>query len=204
MGEGAAAAGLAGGVLGTGALPVLGAAAGTILAGAALGTMTGIGTGVANNLEHRLMTGVHWLGGEMGHLAHNAGTIEAQERGIDARPAPMALGRDRAVGPDHMAQPQLAHSSYEQARQHAGSGAPGGAPSAPSSATTVSIPSASTFLPSRRGSGHAMRDMPLPNFPGGMHGPRPLTNVERAALHREATTTRRDARPIHGHGLGRA
>jgi hypothetical protein len=118
----------------------------------------------------------------------------------------MALGWDRAVGPDHMAQPQLAHSSYEHARQQAavvpGSSAPGVAPSGPSSATTVSIPSASTFLPSRR-SGQPMRDVPLPNFPGGMHGPRPLTNVERAVLHREASARTRYARPTHDHGLGR-
>ena len=208
VGEGVAATGLAGGVLGPAFIPVLGAAAGTLLAGAALGTMTGIGTGIANNLENRLMTGVHWLGHEMGHLAHNAGAIEAQERGIDARPAPMALGWERAAGPDHMVQPQsAAPSSYEHARQHANS--------ALSSATTVSLPgSASTFLPSRPlmgSAGRPMRDIPMPNFPGGLHGPRPLTNVERAALHREASTNPRYTRPLgatpgaplHGHGLGR-
>ena len=208
VGEGVAATGLAGGVLGPGLVPVLGAAAGTLLAGAALGTLTGIGTGIADNLEHRLATGVHWLGEEMGHLAHNAGAIGAQERGIDARPAPMALDWERAVGPHQMAQPLLSPppSSYEHARVSA-------ANSALSSATTVSIPSASTFLPSRQSIGRPMHDIPLPNFPGGMNGPRPLTQVQRAALHRDhaATSSLRSTRPPgaapgappHPHGLGR-
>jgi hypothetical protein len=152
-------------------------------------------------LEHRLMTSIHRLGDEIGHLGHNAGALEAQERGIDARPAPMAIGWDRAAGPDRMVRTQpLAPPSYEHARQQAASG------SALSSATTVSLPgSASTFLPSRHdgSSGRPMRDMPLPNFPGGMSGPRPLTSVERAALYRDASTNPRHARPFHGHGLGR-
>ena len=193
-GEGLAAAGLTGGVLGAGALPVMAAAAGTLLTGAAIGGLTGMGGGIVNNLEHRLMTSIHRLGDEIGHLGHTAGALEAQERGIDARPAPMAIGWDRAVGPDRMVNPQpLAPPSYEHARNAAGSGTL-------SSATTVSIPgSASTFLPSRG----AMRDIPMPNFPGGMAGPRPLTNVERAALYRDASAPRY-ATPLHGHGLGRA
>jgi len=199
-GEGLAAAGLTGGVLGAGALPVLAGVAGTLMAGAAIGSLTGIGGGVVNNLEHRLMTSIHRLGDEIGHLGHNAGALEAQERGIDARPAPMAIGWERAAGPDRMVRTQpLAPPSYEHARQQA-------AGSVLSSATTVSLPgSASTFLPSRHdgSSGRPMRDMPLPNFPGGMSGPRPLTNVERAALYRDASTNPRHARPFHGHGLGR-
>ena len=202
MGEGAAAAGLTGGVLGPALVPVLGAAAGTILAGAAIGTMTGIGTGVAGNLENRLMTGVHWIGDHLGHVAHNAGALDAHERGIDARPAPMALDWDRAVGIDHRAQPRLESGSYEHARQFASAGSLAAAAAVPvpstigslSSGTTVSIP---------RSSRSSIHDLPLPNFPGGMNGPRPLTNVERSVLNREASANLRYARPPHGHGIGR-
>jgi hypothetical protein len=190
LGEGAAAAGLAGGVLGAGAVPVLGAAAGTLLAGAALGSLTGIGSGIASNLENRLATGVHWMGEEMGHLAHSAGALVAQERGIDARPAPMALDWERAVGPGRTIQPQTSTPSYEQARQES-----------LSSGTTVSIPgSASTFVPSRRG---FTGDIPLPNFPGGMNGPPPLPYVPGGGSGARPNATRRGAMPDHPHGLGR-
>jgi hypothetical protein len=156
-------------------------------------------------LEHRLMTGIHRFGTEIGNLGHNAGALEAQDRGINARPAPMAIGWEQAAGPDRMVRTQpLAPPSYEHARQQAGS--------ALSSATTVSIPgSASTFLPSRplQGSaGRPMRDAPMPNFPGGMSGPNPLTNADRAALYRIAVDPHRSTRapgaPRHGNGLGRA
>ena len=155
---------------------------------------------VVNNLERRLTTSIHRLGDEIGHLGHNAGALEAQERGINARPAPMAIGWEQAAGPDRMVRTQpLAPPSYEHARQQTGS--------ALSSATTVSIPgSASTFLPSRplQGSaGRPTRDVSMPNFPGGMNGPRPLSNVERAVIYREASTNPRYARPQHGNGLGR-
>ena len=199
-GEGLAAAGLTGGILGAGAVPVLGAAAGTLLAGAALGSLTGMGGGIVNNLEHRLMTSIHRLGDEMGHLGHNAGALEAQERGIDARPAPMAIGWEHAAGPDRMARTQpLAPSSYSELRVAAGGvGALSSGPSAISSATTFSIPGSGAPSLTPRPS---MRNVPLPNFPGGMNGPRPLTNVERMALHRQASA--RPGVPHHGHGLGR-
>jgi hypothetical protein len=63
-----------------------------------------------------------------------------------------------------------------------------------SSSTTVSIPSSRSVR----------RDIPLPNFPGGANGPRPLSNVERAVLYREGIgAAARRAMPPHGHGIGR-
>lgn len=118
-GEGLEAAGLT--ALGAGTLPLSGAVGGALLTAAALGAVTGVGSGVLGNLEGRLMTGVHWMGDELRHLAHNAGALGAHEVGIDARPAAMDLQRRQAVGPDAMVQTDMAQvHSYEQARQAAG------------------------------------------------------------------------------------
>ena len=118
-GEGLEAAGLT--ALGAGTLPLSGAVGGALLTAAAIGAVTGMGTGVAGNLEGRLMTGVHWMGDELRHLAHNAGALGAHELGVDARPAAMDLQRRQAVGPDAMVRADMAQvHSYEQARQAAG------------------------------------------------------------------------------------
>ena len=95
-GEGLEAAGLT--ALGAGTLPLSGAVGGALLTAAAIGAVTGVGTGALGSLQGRLVTGVHWMGDELRHLAHNAGALGAQEVGIDARPAAMDLQRRSAVG----------------------------------------------------------------------------------------------------------
>ena len=118
-GEGLEAAGLT--ALGAGTLPLSGAVGGALLTAAAIGAVTGVGTGALGSLQGRLVTGVHWMGDELRHLAHNAGALGAQEVGIDARPAAMDLQRRSAVGPDAMVRTSAAQvHSYEQARQAAG------------------------------------------------------------------------------------
>jgi len=180
LGEGLAAAGLT--TLGTGLLPVAAVAGTSLLAAAGIGYATGLGTGVAQNVEQRLMTGVHWLGDEARHIAQNAGVLTAQERGIDARPAAMDLNRRQAVGPTRQVQPptEVEHS-YEQARDAIGMQTSNSAPGSRNRRPRGQLPMSA-----------------YGGFPGGANGPSPL-EYGNGIISRP----RPSSAPSHPFGIGR-
>jgi len=206
LGEGLAAAGLT--TLGTGLLPVAAVAGTSLLAAAGIGYATGLGTGAAQHVEQRLMTGVHWLGEEARHIAQNAGVLRAQERGVDARPAAMDLNRRQAVGPAHQVQaPTEVEHSYEQARDAIGRGI------MQMNSDEINRLAAAERNDQRRGNNRRPQSGQMPmsaygGFPGGANGPRPLTAVQSAAIEREygngiISRPRPSSAPVHPFGIGR-
>jgi hypothetical protein len=199
--------------LGAGTLPALGAVGGALLTAGALGAAVGVGTNLGlPNPGGMLQTGVHWMGEGFNRLAHNARALEHHERDVDARPTPMDLDRRRAVGPENTI--QVTHAShtggYEQARNASGT-YPGADPrqamhhmmmTPPNSGFAHVVPPSSNSTRAPRT--NTLRNAPLPRFPGGVSGPRPMTSSELTDLtHNASAAARGYARPSHGNGLGR-
>ena len=180
---------------GTAALPVAAAVGGTLLGAAAIGGLIGGGAGVAQNLEERAGTRIHFVSDSLQNLADRSGTLWANRHGMDPHRIEDVHGR-QALGPDRMARP-VPELGYDHARHQAVTPM---ASQALRGAGVGTMPSTIPSAPPRTRRRGGLEQHPIPNFPGGERG-----HVEYPAIHPRASgpSGGRPPRPGHGNGLGR-
>ena len=176
---------------GSAAMPVAAAVGGTLLGAAAIGGLIGGGAGVAQNLEERAGTRIHFVSESLQNLADRSGTMWANRHGMDPHRIEDVHGR-QALGPDRMVRPELPGDlGYDHARHQAVTPM---ASQALRGAGVGTMPPSAPPRTQRRG---GLGQHPIPNFPGGERGP---VEYPRPS---GPSGGGRPPRPGHMNGLGR-